>query len=54
MAKEKCMRWGKDPRRRSGKYSKIRLISNTSPATAIQIMKYVGIALKDWMERNPF
>ena len=47
-------RWGKCRKFRFAKYSKIRLISNTSPATAIQIMRYVGQALKDWMERNPY
>jgi len=54
VAKLHGKRWGKARKSRFGKFSKIRLISNDSPATALQIMKYVGSALKDWIERNPF
>jgi hypothetical protein len=62
----KGLRWGKATRpkkkRRKGtppkpdysKYSRVRLISNHSPATALQIMRFVGTAMKHWVERNPF
>jgi len=50
----KGLRWGKAKRQKYGNFSKVRLISTHSPATAIQIMRHVGDALKDWMERNPF
>lgn len=53
-AKLKGKRWGKSRRRGFGKYSRVRLISKNSPATALQIMRQVGDALKDWVARNPF
>lgn len=50
----KGLRWGKTKQSKRAKFSRVRLISNQSPATAFQIMRYVGPAFKDWMERNPF
>lgn len=54
VAKRKGKRWGKSRQRGFGKYSKKSLISNNSPATALQIMRHVGDMLKDWIERNPY
>lgn len=45
------LKWGKAKRRG---FAKVRLISNQSPATALQIMRYVGGAMRDWIANNPF
>jgi hypothetical protein len=50
----KGLRWGKAKRSKFAKLSRIRLISGQSPETAIQIMRFVGNAMKDWIERNPY
>jgi len=50
VAKFHGKRWGKSRKRGFGKFSKIRLISNSSPATAIQIISHVMKALEGWID----
>ncbi len=50
----KGLRWGKAKRSKFARFSRVKLISGQSPASAIQIMRYVETALKHWIERNPF
>ncbi len=39
---------------RSVRFSGIKLISAQSPRTALQIMRFVGMAMRNWLARNPF
>lgn len=50
----KGLRWGKSRRSKFAKYSRVKLISNQSPATAFQIMRFVREEFKEWIAKNPF
>jgi hypothetical protein len=50
----KGLRWGKAKRSKFGRFSRVKLISNQSPATALQIMRYLGDTMNEWRSKNPF
>jgi len=53
-ASQEGVRWGKAKTPKFTRFYKLKLISNQSTDTALAILRYTEMAMKDWVERNPF